>query len=89
MFFRLARSAVEYWYGRKKDLDAVWGNPRMAYSGSRCQNRHMSLAGDVMLLVSLLALLAFSLLITMKINRNRKVRGTKRRIAARLVDWRS
>lgn len=41
-----------------------------------------------MLLVSLLALLAFSLLITMKINRNRKVRGKKRRIAARLVDWR-
>jgi len=46
-----------------------------------------SLAGDLSVLTGLIGLLAFLLLSTVRINRNRKDRIRKRRFAERLVNW--
>lgn len=46
-----------------------------------------SLVTDICGLLGMLALLAFVLLSTLKINNNRKVRIRGRRIAARLLNW--
>ena len=46
-----------------------------------------SLAGDVSVLVGLVALFTFVLLSTLRINRSRKGRMRSRRITARLLNW--
>lgn len=46
-----------------------------------------SLAGDLSVLAGLIGLLAFLLLSTAKINRNRKDRLRKRRYTDRLLNW--
>jgi hypothetical protein len=46
-----------------------------------------SLAGDLSVLVGLLALFAFAILSTLKINRNRKLRTRSQKMAARLLNW--
>jgi len=47
----------------------------------------MGLAADLSVLAGMLGLLAFLLLSTLKINRNRKVRSRTRRVADRLLYW--
>lgn len=59
----------------------------MAVPATAVENDLMTLVGDLSVLLGLLALLAFVLFSTLKINRSRKVRGLTRRIASRLVDW--
>lgn len=46
-----------------------------------------SLAGDLSVLAGLVGLLAFLLLSTVRINRNRKDRLRKRRFTDRLLNW--
>ena len=46
-----------------------------------------SLAADLSVLAGMLGLLAFLLLSTLKINRNRKVRSRTRRLTDRLLNW--
>jgi hypothetical protein len=46
-----------------------------------------SLAADLSVLIGLVALFAFVVLSTLRINRNRKFRIRSRRIAARLLNW--
>ena len=46
-----------------------------------------SLAGDIFALAGLLALFAFLVLSTLKINRNRKARSYGRKVVDRLISW--
>jgi hypothetical protein len=46
-----------------------------------------SLAADLTVLIGLLALFAFVVLSTLRINRNRRLRTRSRRITARLLNW--
>ena len=46
-----------------------------------------SLVADLSVLIGLLALFAFVVLSTLRINRNRKGRLRSRRITARLLNW--
>jgi hypothetical protein len=46
-----------------------------------------SLAADLAVLIGLLALFAFVVLSTLRINRNRRLRTRSRRITARLLNW--
>jgi hypothetical protein len=46
-----------------------------------------SLMADLSVLAGLIALFAFVVLSTLKINRNRKIRGRSRRITERLLNW--
>ena len=53
-----------------------------------CQTKNMtSLMADLSVLAGLIALFAFVVLSTLKINRNRKIRGRSRRITERLLNW--
>ena len=47
----------------------------------------ISLAVDISAAVSTLALLAFLLFSTLRINNNRKTRGRSRRLTERLLNW--
>ncbi len=47
----------------------------------------MGLERDLWVLAGLLAFLAFTLLSTYVIHRNRKLRGWRRRFTARLAEW--
>ena len=46
-----------------------------------------SLSADVCTAVGALALLAFVLLSTLRINQNRKTRGRSRKLTARILNW--
>lgn len=46
-----------------------------------------SLTADICGVVGMLALLAFALLSTLRINQTRKLRVRSRKIAARLLNW--
>jgi len=48
-----------------------------------------TLAGDLSVLTGLVGLLAFLLLSTVRINRNRKDRQRKRRFTDRLLNWKT
>jgi len=46
-----------------------------------------SLTTDFLVLTGLLAMLGYLLLSTLGLNRNRKIRGIKRRITDRILSW--
>jgi hypothetical protein len=46
-----------------------------------------SLTTDFFVLTALLAMLAYLLLSTFSLNRNRRIRGIKRRITHRILSW--
>jgi hypothetical protein len=46
-----------------------------------------SLTPDIFILTGLLAMLAYLLLSTFGLNRNRRIRGIKRRITDRILSW--
>jgi hypothetical protein len=46
-----------------------------------------SLTTDFFMLAALLAMLAYLLLSTFGVNRNRRIRGIRRRISDRLLSW--
>jgi hypothetical protein len=46
-----------------------------------------SLTPDFLVLIGLLAMMAYLLLSTLGLNRNRRIRGIKRRITDRLLSW--
>ena len=46
-----------------------------------------SLTPDVLVLTGMLAMLTYLLLSTFVLNRNRKIRGIKRKITDRLLSW--
>jgi len=46
-----------------------------------------SLTTDLFMLAALLSMLAYLLLSTLGVNRNRRIRGMRRRITDRLLSW--
>ena len=62
-------------------------NPQIV-SNSVYRNTVMgSLTTDFLVLTGLLAMLAYLLLSTFGLNRNRRIRGMKRRITERILSW--
>lgn len=59
----------------------------MAAPRRRCETQGMGLVSDFSVLLGLIGLLAFALFCTLRINKNRKLRGETRRITSRLMDW--
>ena len=59
----------------------------VALSVRRLTSQMSSLAADICTAVGALALLAFVLLSTMRINQNRKIRDHSRKLTSRILNW--